>query len=135
MKNLSDFELGYLAGFIDGEGSLIINKREHIGYNGVRYMGYSAYLDLGNTNKECLEWIKQLLNVTSNIYENQGKGNRKLSYRLRIGYKIAKPLIEKLQDKLIIKRNISKIFLDYEKAENKELLWETAKQLNKRGIF
>jgi hypothetical protein len=135
MIKLTDFELGYLAGFIDGEGALIINKREHIGYKGIRYVGYSAYIDLGNTNKECLEYIKNLLNVTSGIYTNQCKGNRKVAYRLRIGYKQAKPLIEQLQDRLIIKKNIAKVFLEYDQTDDKESLWQSAKQLNKRGIF
>ena len=133
--NLSEFELGYLAGFIDGEGSLIINKREKIGYKGKKYIGYSAYIDLGNTNKECLEYVKNILGVTSGIYTNQMKGNRKIAYRLRIGYKQAKPLIEQLKDKLIIKKEIAKIFLDYDLVEDKEILWQIAKQLNKRGIF
>lgn len=135
MNILTEFELGYLAGFIDGEGSLIINKREHIGYEGKRYVGYSAYIDIGNVNKECLEWIKSKLEITSNIYENQCKGNRKKAYRIRIGYKQAKPLIEKLQSKLIVKKNIAEIFLKYDYTEDKDTLWKVAKQLNKRGIF
>ena len=133
--HLTEFELGYLAGFIDGEGALLINKREHIGHKGKRYVGYSAYIDIGNTNKECLEWIKSKLNITSSIYENQCSGNRKKAYRLRISYKQAKPLVEKLVERLIVKKNIANVFLDYEKADNKELLWESAKLLNKRGIF
>ena len=135
MNILTDFELGYLAGFIDGEGALIINKRKHIDYKGRKYVGYSAYLDIGNTNRECLEWIKSKLNITSNIYENQCKGNRKKAYRLRIGYKQAKPLIEQLKSKLIVKRNIAEVFLNYETTDDKENLWNIARQLNKRGIF
>jgi hypothetical protein len=134
--NLTDFELGYLAGFIDGEGSLIINKREHVGYNEKRYISYSAYLDIGNTNKECLEFIKKILNISSSIYENQCSGNRKLAYRLRISYKQAKPLIEALKSRLIVKRKIAEVFLNYQdKSFDKEKLFLEAKELNKRGIF
>ena len=102
MENLNDCEIGYLAGFIDGEGSFIINKRVHQGYKGKNYMGYSAYIDLGSTNKYVLEWIKNLISVSSNIYENKQKGNRKTAYRLRISYKQAKKLTEKITPHLII---------------------------------
>lgn len=135
MEKLTEFELGYLAGFIDGEGSLILNKREHIGYKGKRYMGYSAYLDLGNTNEEVLIWIKNKLKISSKIYKNQCKGNRKLAYRLRICYKQAKPLICLLKDKLIIKKEIANIFLNYGESDKKDELYLKAKLLNKRGIF
>ena len=132
---LTEYELGYLAGFIDGEGSLIINKRDHVGHKEKRYVGYSAYIDIGNTNKECLEWIKKTLSMSSAIYENKMQGNRKLAYRICISYKQAKPLIELLKDRLIVKKEIAKVFLEYGSTDNKEELWSKAKQLNKRGIY
>ena len=135
MMKLTNLELGYLAGFIDGEGALLINKREHIGHKGKRYIGYSAYIDLGNTNEEVLIWIKTKLNISSKIYKNQCKGNRKLAFRLRICYKQAKPLIDLLKDILIVKKEIAKIFLDYDNCQDKDGLYLKAKALNKRGIF
>lgn len=140
--NITEIERGYLAGFIDGEGSLLINKREHINtYKNTRYLSYSIYIDIGNTNKEVLEWIRSLLGITSKIYENKCKGNRKLAYRLRISYRQAKPLIEILFDNLIIKKKQAEVFLKWPPnkmrgfGEEKEKLFQEMKILNKRGIF
>mgnify|MGYP003420302320 CR=1 FL=1 len=132
--NLSDLEKGYLAGFIDGEGSLIINKRNHVGHKGKRYTGYSAYIDIGNTNLEVLEWIKQRVNLKAKIYKNQGKGNRKLAYRIRIGWRLSCELIKTLQPLLVVKREIANVFLEYENNPDKENVWQRAKLLNKRGL-
>lgn len=135
MKKLSDFELGYLCGFIDGEGALLINKREHICHcNGRRYMSYSCYLDLCNTNRDSLVWIKNLLDVTSEIYENNQPGNRKPVYRLRICYRQAKPLVELLKDRFIVKKKIAAIFLRYGTEKDKSALFEEAKIVNHRGL-
>lgn len=131
---LTEYEIGYIAGFIDGEGCLAISKREHTSYQGKRYIGYSAHVELVNTNRECLEWIREKIQANPKIYEHKLKGNRKLAYRLRIGYKEAKPLIEKLADRLIVKRNIAKVFLEYGSTEDKESVWLKARELNKRGI-
>ena len=132
--NLTNKEIGYLAGFVDGEGSFIVNKREHIGYKGIRYVGYSYYLDIGNTNKQVLEWIKEKVGVSSAIYENPQKGNRKTAYRLRICYKQAKPLTKVIMDCLIIKRRNAEVFLLCDENPDKEALFNEMKMLNFRGI-
>jgi hypothetical protein len=137
MKNLNQEVIGYLAGFIDGEGSLMINKREHIGYKGKRYESYSAYVDIGNTNREVLEWIKDVVGVTSNVYENPQKGNRKTAYRLRVCYKQAYSMIQTIMPWLIIKKKQSEVFLKYLSAtiEEKEILHKEMAMLNQRGIY
>lgn len=140
---MTDKEKGYLAGFIDGEGALIISRREHINYGKSkesRYIGYSIYIDIGNTNREVLEWIKSKVNFNCKIYENQQSGNRKLAYRIRISFYAARPLIEDIKDLLIIKKKQAEIFLKwpYNKKKSdtdlREELFQQMKILNKRGI-
>lgn len=130
----------YLAGFIDGEGSLIINKRLHSLKEKV-WIGYSVYLDIGNTNKEVLEWIKKITQTTSELYENPQKGNRKMAYRLRICGKQAQRIIKELYPYLIVKKKQANIFLDFPlnhkrlKREIRENLFQQMRKLNYRGIL
>lgn len=137
MNKISKIKLAYLAGFIDGEGCLAINKRKHKNKFG-EWIGYSAYLDLANVNKEVMEFIKNEFQISSKIYENKQKGNRKTAYRLRLNKTESKKIILLIQNLLIVKKNQAKIFLDFcnnSKNETKrEFLWQEMKKLNHRGL-
>ena len=137
INNISKYDLAYLAGFIDGEGCLAINKRKHKNKFG-EWTGYSAYLDLANVNLEVMEFIKNKFCISSKIYENQGKGNRKMAYRLRMNKEEAQKIISMIQEFLIVKKNQAKIFLDFcedsKNVEKREILWEQMKKLNHRGL-
>ena len=132
-------ELSYLAGFIDGEGSFIICKRLHTNEFGT-WKGYSLFIDIGNTNLEVLQWIKNKTGNTSEIYINPQKGNRKQMYRMRINAKLSKKLAEELLPYLIVKREQADVFLKFpfdKKRLNsvlKEQLFQEMKKLNFRGI-
>jgi hypothetical protein len=138
---LTETEKAYLAGFIDGEGSFIINKREHQQKSdGSVYIGYSAYVDIGNTNKKVLNWIKNKTGATSKIYMNQMGGNRKIAYRLRISCKQAHDLIREIRRFLIIKKECAQVFSKYPLSKRKrdtsmrEILFQKMKRLNHRGL-
>lgn len=140
MEKLNKHEIGYLAGFVDGEGSLIINKREHRRKhdNGeYQWIGYTAYIDIGNTNKEVLNWINKKTCNTSKIYLSKGKGNRKDAFRIRIGLKLSVVLLKLMAKWLIIKKEQSEVFLEFAKhpRNNKirEHLFQKMKKLNHRG--
>ena len=68
MEKLTNEELSYIAGFIDGEGCLAISKRKHKNKFG-QWLGYSCHIDLTNTNKEVLNTIKLKLKISSKVYE------------------------------------------------------------------
>lgn len=137
---LSPEERGYLAGFIDGEGALLINKRLHTSGD-VSYIGYSVYLDLGNTNEEVLNYINTLVGNTAQIYKNPQKGNRKTAYRIRIAGRRSQELISLIKDLLIVKKKQAEIFLQFPlqhsklKQTLKERLFQEMKALNHRGIL
>ncbi len=137
MENISKIDLAYLAGFVDGEGCLAINKRKHKNKFG-EWIGYSAYLDLTNVNKEVMDFIKAKFKISSKVYENQQKGNRKMAYRLRLNKKESGAIISLIQEFLIVKRNQAIVFLDFCKNSRdeirRELLWSEMKKLNHRGL-
>lgn len=137
MTNITEIQLGYLAGFVDGEGCLAICKRKHKNKFG-EWIGYSAHVDLTNINKEVMEFIKRILNISSKIYDNPMKGNRRLAYRLRLNMTESKKLVTLLKDYLIVKREQAKVFLEFcdnsKDPIEREELWAKMATLNKRGL-
>jgi len=57
-------DLKYIAGFFDGEGTIGVYRDE--GYHRVR-------IQIANTNKEILEWIKSTVDIGGNIVEHRQK--------------------------------------------------------------
>ena len=137
---MSSSELAYLAGFIDGEGSYIVSKRLHTTGKWT-YVGYSIGLDIANTNKEVMEWIREKTNNNSKVYLNPQKGNRKLAYRLRINGKLAQKITKEIFPYLIVKREQSKVFLQFPlnrkklQKSKREEIFQKMKRLNHRGIL
>lgn len=137
MDNLSEVDRAYLAGFVDGEGCLAINKRKHKNKFG-EWIGYSCFIDLTNVNLEVMEFIRNKLNISSRIYENPMKGNRKLAYKLRLNKREVSKLLPLIQKYLIVKRAQAFVLLEFCKhskdAEKRDKLWEQMRVLNHRGL-
>ena len=51
LPKLSDFDLGYIAAFLDGEGSITFSKK---GQYRVRF---------GNSNQETIFWLREILGI------------------------------------------------------------------------
>jgi len=132
-KELTEIEKSYLAGIVDGEGSIYIAK------NGVA-------LTIANTNKTLIDWIdkrtegyyyvkKQPKEVDSTCYVYYITG-KKLSY-----------FLQQIRPYLIVKRKQADIALNYIKTiqskgkvalpshilKKRETLRNKLKKLNKRG--
>ena len=84
----------YIAGFVDGEGSILIpqNKRVKI----------SIY----NTNRESLEEIKNFIGYGTIRFVDRNPGKWKPSgiYSITNSRKIILPILEELKDRCIIKK-------------------------------
>lgn len=50
-------ELGYLAGIIDGEGSIGIKKHDRKRPNGESYRIFAFVIGAGNTDKALIDWV------------------------------------------------------------------------------
>lgn len=137
--------LDYIAGFIDGEGTITIN-RERRGRKKEAFGVLLPNVSIANTNKEIIEEIKSFFNergVRSYIITSRKGGIRKDCYRLRFeGHKNLFMLIHLLENKLQIKAehlNIIKAFLDSRRVhkkyynEHERNLYRKIKNLNKKG--
>ncbi len=72
---MTETDLAYLAGFVDGEGTITIMRFRRT--NRKHQIDYRPLLSISNTNREALEWV---VSVT-------GVGSVQQSHRIRVGYK------------------------------------------------
>ena len=140
-KNLDN---AYIAGFIDGEGYIGLEFREH---NGIR-SDLTPRIVISNSDKKILEWIQQKFG--GYISQRQENPKWKISYKLRFNsqetinlllatYKFLR--VKKGQALLALhswtnkKRNIKQFqgYLDKNELERREQWYMQMKQMNRRG--
>jgi len=78
--NLEDWQIGYLAGLVDGEYHIGIQKQ--LSKNRVTY-SYTVRVELGMTTKSVVDFVNSLLPKTY-IVKQMAKGRRTAVYRLRM---------------------------------------------------
>jgi hypothetical protein len=139
---LSEAEKGYLAGIIDGEGTLRVMRSLK--------KWYAPFIQITNTNEALMEWLQQLLGTQGygRIYHDKC---RKLpNHKTKFVYNIAsvqgvKQILDQIAPLLVIKKEQAKLLLEFiamkeEKADygvlprEKEIFEELTK-LNRRGVI
>lgn len=96
----------YIAGFLDGEGSIVLYKTG-------AYKNVQLNVSFSNTNLEVLHRIMQVTGG-SIVKSNKSKNNWKQGYMLVItGKDKLLPLLERLQKLLIIKQEQCSLALRY----------------------
>lgn len=102
---MTEFEVGYLAGIIDGEGSISIVSRKNI------RPGYS--MQVGSTNMELLEHLATIVGC-GKIYSRKPVMNHKQGFSL-IWHKIEDihKICNLIDGRVIVKREQVKVMLDF----------------------
>lgn len=108
-----DIKLAYIAGLIDGEGSIRIAKGLEKDWN----PKYTPMISFVNTNREAVELISNFLGGTR-IYIHEpskyGYPNRKLCYKTqKAGTTAVTILLRKLLPYLLIKKRQAELLIDY----------------------
>ena len=98
-------QLAYIAGMLDGEGSLCVGKYPR---KGNRYLGYRAYMCIANTYVPVLEFIKSI--IGGKIVE-QGKGSG--CYSLTLTTNEIRRWLPELLNHLIVKKNQAEVLLAF----------------------
>ena len=146
---LTDKQLGYLAGIVDGEGCLTVT-RERTKYYASGFK-YSPVFKIVNTDLELLKYIQRLIGSGSIIQLKQRLQNRKQIYQLEL-YPNAQrqilPLIapllrcKKQQAECLIKlltltagHHANHRYRKVDHSEKIEELYERIRPLNRRGII
>lgn len=134
--------LAYLAGIIDGEGSICVDLQRAGGSRKHDY--YTLRLSIVNTDKNLMEWLVK--NFQGTYYQRTPKPGYKICYTYRIyGHKLAE-LIEACYPYFIIKKPHADIIRQFRKTigktgwnitqevvEDRKRLYFAVKEINKVG--
>lgn len=101
--NTDKIKLSYLAGIIDGEGSISIMKIRGF---------YTLRLRVNNTNFELIDWLK--INFGGFIYLTDKNGNRNAIKTWEVTSRKAATLLKEIQPLLIVKKEQAKIALSFQ---------------------
>jgi len=149
MTILTETEAAYIAGFIDGEGSIGLFRQKGSS-EGQLY--YNIKIQITQTHLTPLKWILNKLQK-GKIYKNYRTGNQADSYSLCLYMADCEEILPKILPYLVLKKRHAKLALKFiadwrekkpkKKSKTKEYivpdysLWERYKELfhklNKRG--
>lgn len=141
MNNLTEYDLGWIAGLIDGEGSISI--KQTFKYN--KYT-YSSEVRASNTVKEFLERLRDLTRL-GNITSYQPKNNRKIIWYWRLNTDDQLIFLNIITPYLYGKKNQAELLVEYlnlpsykknEKEQEqilikKSVIYYELRELNKKG--
>jgi len=108
----SAFEIGYVAGFIDGEGSISIvspGKR-------IKNMHPDPYITIANTNEEVIDFIIGIIGGCKYIQKRKWKsmlGNKTLYYAKIASIRLIYRTLVRLEKFLIVKKKNAKIVKEF----------------------
>jgi hypothetical protein len=107
-NHVSDKDLNYIAGFLDGEGCVSIRKLNMKRRDGSPRFIFAPIIEFSNTNLEVLKFIREKLGLTVNvnIHESGCRGNRKMTYKFAIkGWRNCLHVAKMLIPYSMVKRN------------------------------
>ncbi len=139
-ETLSDFELGYIAGFLDGEGHITI-MRSYPGRARYKMGFHSIQVVMANNKVKVLEWIQ--MRIGGAIYSqeaSESRGNRKTCYRLVLSGQKSKQFLLTIAPYVLLKGEQVALALEYlelGKGTNpiaRAAMCDRMRALNKRGV-
>lgn len=104
-------KLSYLAGIIDGEGSISIEIQSKSIRHNRKCDYYSLRLMVVNTHLPLLEWIQN--NFGGTIRKRKKYENRRQCYRWNLCSHKAAQVLKECYPYLIIKKNHAHVFIDF----------------------
>lgn len=108
---LSDIERGYLAGIIDGEGTIRIVKAKNKQW---KTTYYAPFISITNTDPKLMSYIRELVKIGSFYIELRTKPQ----HRQKMVYSIAsiegvKQILEQIKGLLIVKKRNAMLVLEF----------------------
>lgn len=103
-EEMTETEKAYIAGIIDGEGSIILKHNRQLNRRGDGfYECYSLLVSVGNTDTELLEWLRSFGGKVYLGRKGDG-GSRKPMYQWQLHTRKAAELLSVIYPYLIIKK-------------------------------
>jgi hypothetical protein len=102
---LSSEELAYIAGIIDGEGSIIISKQKPNKKKGEINIRYQLFCKVVNTDKRLIEYLsKKTGQLIFSEKTRDNKINCRNTFSIHWPVKVTTYLLKKIRDYLVIKK-------------------------------
>jgi hypothetical protein len=114
---LTDKEIGYLAGFLDGDGSIFVSIVHTRGKRLKQDFYVRPYVTFANTNKDVIEFISGLLKkagIEHRIIEYipDGESRKRTSYEIEITtYRNVYAFLKLIYQDLIVRREVAEYML------------------------
>lgn len=108
---MTDTELAYLAGIIDGEGCFFIGLYRTKATKMI--LNYHTYIKISNTEKELMDWIKEKAGSTNNQQERKTRISKKERdiFNCQFTGQTLDDLLPKIYPYLIVKRRQCEIMM------------------------
>lgn len=103
-------KIAYLAGIIDGEGTIAIAKQK-IRESRKNHL-YSLRMSVGNSDKRLIDWLKENFGGSIHIMK---EGHGRKFYQWTLGSKDTYKLLKEMKDYLVIKKEQADIGIEFYK--------------------
>ncbi len=119
--------LGYMAGFLDADGSIGIYKHHIPGKKGdSQYQVYQLKVSISNTNRDVIEFLQG--EFGGSIIEIS-RSKKKISFELRFNPRESEALLRQILPYLIVKKRQASIALSF----RKEIVTPRGGRISSRG--
>ena len=106
---LTEIEKAYLAGFIDGEGSIGIQQDSHARYGRI-------CLRISNTNEMIIRYIRDLIGFGAVVFIKRQKDKWQDAYSYQVASYQCKIVLEQLLPYLKVKRELGELALEFQSS-------------------
>lgn len=115
VSSMTDLELGWLAGIIDGEGCISISfTGEQMNVRqGRRTPHYRLFLQILMCNEACIRKVHELTGVGTVAYRNNDRFNRHPSWCWRCGSRQAASVLNLISPLLVVKQEECNAALEF----------------------
>lgn len=153
IKPLSDFNMGYIAGIIDGDGSLVFGKKKR---NNFRGFSWSVSLEVTMVNSVVGSYLKEITGLgcfsgpyTKKSTPTKDRSNEKPIYKYYVQSNDVVQLIDVVEPYVILKKkqcaflkeaqgllsDLYRVRIPRDRHDARlEEIYQEMKQLNKRGV-
>lgn len=97
---MTETELAYLAGIIDGEGTIGLRTQKQKGKN--RRISLTPYISIANNRKDLFVWVKEKISNITITEHSKNSGH----WMVQITGRRIKPLLEGLLPHLLVKKRM-----------------------------
>jgi|SRR5579871_467146 hypothetical protein len=118
LSKLNPVDLAYLAGIVDGEGCISINRQKQKDYKKHPY-AYRGTINVHMTSESTIRWIHKTVKLGSVCFKPVHKKNHKNAWTWAVWSKQAALLIVQLLPYLKLKKKQGKLLLKFQNAMNK----------------